>query len=257
MIVLECGLMLCLGDKYSPLNRAFVTSSVTTLRYHSSSLFCFGRSSLTALSTKWSSYINQQHRHPHGLIGQFIGEQMLRQHKPETTWSIELLNLQPTDRILEIGSGAGRGLALALQQSPQGHIIGLDLSTTMVHAAARRNRAAHRAGHLSLLRGDIVALPFQDHHFDKIVSVHTFYFWPEPNALFGQILRLLRVGGRLVTTFATAHTVRSGKRQFWPLHDQAQMLLQDLQQQSNIRAGLLFGPDSRQFNNIAIVIDKL
>jgi ubiquinone/menaquinone biosynthesis C-methylase UbiE len=212
---------------------------------------------LTTLRTKWSTYIDQQHRHPHGRIGQFIGERMRRQHMPETTWSIELLKLQPTDRILEIGFGAGRGLALALQQSRHGHVTGLDLSSTMIHVAARRNRAAYRSGHLTLLRGDIVALPFQHHRFDKIVSIHTFYFWPEPYARFGQILSVLRKGGRLVTTFATARTLRSGKREYWPLHDQAQALVHDLQQHCDIQAELVFGPDSRQFNNVAIVIDKL
>jgi ubiquinone/menaquinone biosynthesis C-methylase UbiE len=211
---------------------------------------------LTALHTQWSRYITQQHRHPHGLIGQLIGEQMLRQHTPETNWSMALLTLQPTDCILDIGCGAGRGLALALHHSPHGHIVGLDLSATMIHAAARRNRGAHRAGHLSLLRGDLVALPFQDHSFDKIVSIHTFYFWPAPSTLLRHILPLLRVGGRFVTIFATAHTLRSGERVYWPLHNHAQMLVHDLHHQSEIQAELMVGPDSRQFNNVALVIDK-
>lgn len=211
---------------------------------------------MSAFSTKWSSYIDQQHRYPHGIIGQFIGEQMTRQHKPETTWSIELLNLRPTDHILEIGFGAGRGLALAFQQNPHGHVTGLDLSTTMIQAAIRRNRAAHTAGHLSLLRGDVAALPFQDNRFDKIVSVHTFYFWPEPLALFGQLLRLLRAQGRLVITFATAHTGKTGEREYWPLHTQAETLVEALQQQRDVQAKLRVGPDSRQFNNVAIVVEK-
>ena len=176
---------------------------------------------------------------------------------PETTWSIELLNLKPTDRILEIGFGAGRGLALALQHSPQGHITGVDLSTTMLAAAARRNQAAYTAGQLSLLRADIVALPFQGQPFDKIVSVHTFYFWPQPHALFLQILPLLTAQGRCVITFATAQTRSTGERAYWSLHSQAETLVQQLRQQSDIRAELLFGPDSRQFNNVAIVVDKL
>ena len=212
---------------------------------------------MTALRTKWSAYLDQQHRHPSGLVGQLIGERMLRQHMPETTWSIELLNLQPTDRVLEIGFGAGRGLALALQYSSQGRITGVDFSTTMIEVAARRNRAAFTTGQLSLLRADIVALPFQGQLFDKIVSVHTFYFWPQPHGLFLQILPLLTAQGRCVTTFATARTWRTGEREYWPVHDQAKTLVQQLQQQPDIRAELLFGPDSRQFNNVAIVIDKL
>ena len=212
---------------------------------------------MATLRTKWSAYLDQQHRHPNGRIGQFIGERMLHQHTPETTWSIELLNLQSTERVLEIGFGAGRGLALALQRSPQGHVTGVDLSTTMIEVASRRNRVARMAGQLFLLRGDIVALPFQDKYFDKIVIVHTFYFWPEPYTLLLQTLRLLTSQGRFVTTFATANTRSTGEREYWPLHAQAETLVQQLQQQPDIRAELLFGPDSRQFNNVAIVVDKV
>ena len=211
---------------------------------------------MTALRTIWASYLDRQHQHPHGLIGQFVGEQMLRQHRSETTWSIELLNLQPTDRVLEIGFGAGRGLALALEHSPRGHITGVDLSTTMIQVAARRNRSARHAGLLSLLCGNIVALPFRGQRFNKIVSVHTFYFWTEPLALFEQILSLLTAPGRLVTTFATAQTHGTGEREYWPLHRQAETLVEQLQQQASIHAELRSGPDSRQFNNVAIVIDK-
>lgn len=182
---------------------------------------------------------------------------MLRQHAPETTWSVELLDLQPTDRVLDIGFGAGRGLALALRRSPQGHVTGIDLSTTMIEVAARRNRVARMAGQLALLRGDIIALPFQEQRFDKVVSVHTFYFWPEPYALFLQILPLLTTHGRAVTTFATAHTLNTGEREYWPLHHQAETLVQQLQQHPDLRVELIGGPDSRQFNNVAIVIDKL
>jgi SAM-dependent methyltransferase len=211
---------------------------------------------VAALSARWSAYIDQQHRSPTGLIGCLIGERMRRQHAPETAWSVDLLDLQPTDRVLEIGFGAGRGLALALRQAIQGRVIGMDLSATMIQAALRRNRAALAGGRLTLLRGDIARLPFGNHQFDKILSIHTLYFWPDPHAICHNLIKLLTHGGRLVSTFATAHTLPSGEQVYWPLHQRAEGLVRDIQQQAGIAAQLAHGPDSRQYNNVAIVIDR-
>ncbi len=212
---------------------------------------------MATLRTPWSAYIDKQHRYPTGLIGQIIGERMVRQHAPETAWSIALLELRPADRVLEIGCGAGRAIALALKHGLNQQIVGFDLSATMIQSAARRNEAAHRRGQLALLRGDIAELPFHDRHFDKIVSIHTFYFWPNPRAIVDQIVALLVVGGRAVTTFATAHTDSTGVRTYWPLHARAQALVGELNHEHGIRATLECGPDSRQFNNVALLIKKL
>lgn len=212
---------------------------------------------MTALSARWSACVDHHHRYPTGLFGWLIGERMRRQHAPETEWSVDLLHLQPTARVLEIGFGVGRGLALTLQQAVQGHVTGIDLSATMIQAARRRNRAALADGRLALLRGDIAQLPFGNQQFDKIFSIHTFYFWPDPSAICQQLISLLGHGGRLVSTFATARTLPNGKRVYWPLHHHAEAVVREVQQQTNVVAHLAYGPDSRQYNNVAIVIDKI
>jgi SAM-dependent methyltransferase len=148
-----------------------------------------------ALRAQCATYVDQQHRYPTGLVGQIIGERMHRQHAPETEWSIELLQLQPTDRILEIGFGAGRGLVLSLEQAHQGRITGVDLSATMIRAAARRNRTAFERGQLMLVRGNLATLPFGETVFDKLFSIHTFYFWPDPRAVCQRLVGLLAHSG--------------------------------------------------------------
>jgi SAM-dependent methyltransferase len=208
------------------------------------------------LRAQWSSYIDRQHRFPTGLVGQLIGERMLRQHAPETAWGIELLNIQPADRILEIGFGAGRGLKLALAQAHQGHLTGVDLSPTMIRAAARRNRAAIERGRLLLLCGNLVALPFGEARFDKLFSLHTFYFWPDPRAVCTRLAGLLAYGGRLVSAFATARRLANGDWSYWEVHARAEALVEEFDRRPGLTARLLRGPDSRQFNNVAIVIDR-
>jgi SAM-dependent methyltransferase len=201
------------------------------------------------------AYIDRQHRHPSGLIGQLISERMIRQHAPETKWTLELLNIQPADRILEVGFGAGHGLTLVLDRAKHGQVTGMDLSPTMIQAAARRNRTALLRGKLALLRGDIANLPFGQHRFDKLFSIHTFYFWPDPYAVLAHLISLLAPGGRLVSTFATARRLPNGEWDYWDVQSSAEALIQEFEQYSGCRASLRRGPDSREYNNVAIVID--
>jgi ubiquinone/menaquinone biosynthesis C-methylase UbiE len=211
---------------------------------------------VTVLHAKWSAYVDQQHRSPSGLIGQLIGERMRQQHAGETDWSVDLLHLQPTDRVLEIGFGAGRGLALALAQIHQRRVTGIDLSPTMLRAAARRNRTAIERGQLILVRGNVANLPFGEQLFDKLFSIHTFYFWPHPSGVCTHLVSLLAQGGRLVSTFASARKLPNGEWSYWEVHHLAEALVREFDQYPNITATLLYGPDSREYNNVAIVIDK-
>lgn len=212
---------------------------------------------IAQLRRAWSAYLDGQHREPRGAVGRIVGRRMLRQHAPETAWSLGLLQLRPADRVLELGFGAGRALALALAQAHQGHITGVDRSPTMLRVAARRNRAAIERGRLALARGDIAALPLAGPRFDKLLSIHTFYFWPDPQAICAELAGLLAPGGRLVSTFATARRLPGGAWQVWEIQRTAEALVAALDQQPGISAALLEGPDSREFNNVAIVMDRI
>lgn len=211
---------------------------------------------MVAIRSRWTTFLDDQHRYPTGLAGQLIGERMLRQHMPETTWSVDQLQIQPIDRVLEVGFGAGRAIALAAQQAPHGQVIGIDLSATMIQAAHRRNRVALRARRVALLRGSIAALPFADQQFDKILSIHTLYFWPDPLAICADLVRVLKPGGTLIVTFATAQRGSTGEWRYWPLQREVEALVQQLQQWQLASVTLQDGPPSRQYNNVALVLQK-
>lgn len=208
------------------------------------------------MRTAWSTTIDRQHRLPHGLLGRLVGEKMVRQHQPETDWTVELLDLQPHDRILELGCGTGRGLVLAARAAGLSHIVGMDLSPTMLRSATHRLRRAGQRERVSLLRGDLEALPYADGSLDKIWSVHTFYFWAHPEAVFADLLRVLAPDGRIVVTLATGTVGSLGDDQFWPLHQKVEALVGALNSWPEISVELQRGPNSRQFNNVAIVLRK-
>jgi ubiquinone/menaquinone biosynthesis C-methylase UbiE len=206
------------------------------------------------LKARFDTFLNNQHRCPTGLVGRLVGEKMLHQHQPETDWTVSQLALQPTDQVLEIGFGAGRAIKLMAELVTQGHIYGIDLSQAMLQSASQRNAQAIRAERVTLQLGNITSLPFADQQFDKILSIHTLYFWSNiPQTLQG-IIRILKPGGTLILALATAKTGPDGKRTFGPLQAiLEEQVVPGMQQIGFSTAHLVQGPDSRQFNTVAVI----
>src|SRR5579884_2659368 len=159
---------------------------------------------------------NQQHRCPRGIVGWLVSEQMVRQHRPETAWTIDLLHIQPTDTVLEIGFGAGEGVRLAALKACDGRVMGIDLSEDMVRVAKRRNARAVKAERVVLSQGTVTALPFQDQQFDKIMTIHTVYFWSEIFQALSELYRVLKPEGRVVITLSTGRINAQGEVEIWP-----------------------------------------
>jgi ubiquinone/menaquinone biosynthesis C-methylase UbiE len=201
--------------------------------------------------TAWvEPLLGKQYRCPTGLLGQAVGNKMVRQHAPETAWTIALLDIKPTDCILEIGFGAGRAIELIAAQIPQCAIAGIDLSPTMVQASRRRNAQAMKAGRADLRRGTVENLPFQDQQFDKIFSIHSLYFWSEPLLAVAEIARVLRPGGLLALTFSP------GKVDAEPdeyTQKMVEHLITGMQRVGFTSADLAPGPNSRQFQTAAVI----
>lgn len=145
--------------------------------------------------------LDEQYRTPRGLSGMLIGQDMLRQHRPENRWTLSLLDVKPTDHILEIGSGPGLLLHLTSRQLHGGQVWGLDLSRSMVRLACLHNWPAVLQGKVRLRAGNAAHLPFGKERFDTVVSVHSIYFWKDPLQVLQETLRVLKPGGKLVLTF--------------------------------------------------------
>lgn len=194
--------------------------------------------------------INQQYRRPSGPVGRFIGATMVRQHEPEVQWTLSLLELAPTDQVLEAGCGAGRALELAVPHVPAGHVTGIDYSATMVKVSRRRNARAIAAGRLEVVQADLMHLPFAPSRFDTVWSIHTIYFWPDQTQVLTEFAHVLKPGGQLVLTFSPGKVGSSEAREVL-----AKIEEQDLpaMRQQGFSAELRQGPASRQFQTCAIV----
>lgn len=146
-------------------------------------------------------FLARQGRCPTGLLGAVVGRIMAHETARENAAAVDLLNLGSTDHVLEVGFGHGRTLGEIVNRVPRGFVAGVDASPDMLRLATRANRSAIAHGLLEVEEADSQALPFPDQHFDKLLSVHTLYFWNDPLIELREFRRVLRDSGRLVLGF--------------------------------------------------------
>jgi ubiquinone/menaquinone biosynthesis C-methylase UbiE len=131
---------------------------------------------------------------PKGALGR-LGGQLMSQDRWLPVWVLDLLEIHPSDSILEVGSGPGVGLQIAAARAHRGKIAGVDLSETMLEMAHRRNRALIEAGLMELHLGSAEELPFDDAIFDEAMTMNSLHLWPNPVSGLKEIKRILRPGG--------------------------------------------------------------
>ena len=146
-----------------------------------------------------ASLVSQFHR-PRGVGGRLAGWVMAHRasNRQRSVWVVSLLDVRPTDRVLEIGFGPGIAIAELARLATRGRIYGIDHSEVMVRLAARRNAAAVRAGRVELLHTSVEELPSFDQPLDVVLAVNSLGFWPDPATRLRELRGLLREGGRMV-----------------------------------------------------------
>jgi SAM-dependent methyltransferase len=148
----------------------------------------------------WASHggLAQFHQ-PTGAIGHVAGWVMGRRSSnvARNRWAVQLLDVQPTDHVIELGCGPGVAIAALATRTVRGLVVGVDHSQVMIRQARRRNRAAVRAGRVRLIHTPVQGLSISDGPFDAALAVNTVGMWPDPAARLGELARLLRPGGRI------------------------------------------------------------
>lgn len=148
--------------------------------------------------------------HPTGLLGRLGGRIMARTNRDTVRRAIALLEIQPNDRVLEIGFGPGVGIELLARAATSGQVAGIDPSIEMLRQARARNAEAVAAGRVALRLGSAESLPFDDSSFDKALATNSMQLWPDTLVGLRELGRVLRPGGRLVLSF-TRHSRQSRK----------------------------------------------
>jgi len=148
-------------------------------------------------------FIAKQARNARGLLGRVVAFIMARETWSQNLRAMDVLGINQSDHILDLGCGHGRSLAELATRASMGHVVGADPSELMVEIAARRNRPLIEAGRVDVVLATVESLPFPDDVFDKVLCVHVLYFWKDLDMSLREIARVLRPGGRLGLLFRT------------------------------------------------------
>ena len=106
-------------------------------------------------------------------------------------------DLRPGETVLDLGSGGGIDVLLSARRvGPSGRAIGLDMTDDMLELA-RRNAAAAGATNVEFVRGTIEAMPLADASVDVVISNCVINLSSDKDAVFREIARVLRPGGRM------------------------------------------------------------
>jgi SAM-dependent methyltransferase len=126
-------------------------------------------------------------------------------------WAVDVLDVQPGDRVLEVGCGHGVAVSLIcerlggpgdvdvpLHHPAGGSIVAIDQSPKMIEAATRRNAEHVASGKASLQTVALADADFGHASFDKVLAVHIGVFLRgRPDRELAVVARSLAPGGRL------------------------------------------------------------
>src|SRR4029078_3231594 len=110
---------------------------------------------------------------------------------------IAVADLHPGERVLELGSGGGIDVLLSAKRvGPTGRAFGVDMTDEML-ALAQANAAQAGATNVEFLKGHIEAIPLPAESIDVVISNCVVNLAADKPAVFAEIARVLRPGGRI------------------------------------------------------------
>jgi ubiquinone/menaquinone biosynthesis C-methylase UbiE len=137
---------------------------------------------------------------PKGVLGRLGGIIMARTNQKCAAWVVNLLDIRPGDKVLEVGCGPGVGIELLTRLTSAGYVAGIDISVEMIEQAKARNANGIKS-RVDLRYGSVENLQFEDNLFDKALAINSMQVWPDALTGLREIRRVLKAGGSVALGF--------------------------------------------------------
>ncbi len=127
------------------------------------------------------------------------GPKMENHHLDITEKTMRRMGLRPGERVLDLGCGSGwatRLLARLVSEGPAGfgQVVGLDISDEMIRQA---RTASKDFDNVMFVVGSATQIPWEENFFDKVLSVESFYYYPDQDRALAELFRVMAPRGRL------------------------------------------------------------
>jgi ubiquinone/menaquinone biosynthesis C-methylase UbiE len=125
--------------------------------------------------------------------GRLLMGAMVPRMADEHRMALEMLDLGPGDRVLDMACGPGNFTRRFAREAEQGLVVGIDASATMLARAVDEGVPDE----VAYIRGDASDLPFAGATFDAVCCFAALYLIEDPMAAIDEIVRVLAPGGRV------------------------------------------------------------
>ncbi len=124
------------------------------------------------------------------------GEEMQDHHISIAGQTIDGMALKPGDRVLDLSCGVGWATRLLAQavEGGLGIAVGVDISEEMI---ARARVASRDVENILFAISSADEIPWRDDYFEKALSIESFYFYHDQEAVLRELYRVLTPGGSL------------------------------------------------------------
>ncbi len=135
---------------------------------------------------------------PQGDAGTEMLSKMNESHYAVSGWGMAHFALAPHDRILDIGCGGGETLSRLAAMAEDAMLYGADYSPVSVAASKQHNAAWIADGKMQIFEASVEQLPFPANFFQRIITVESFYFWPDPLENLREVYRVAAHGSQFL-----------------------------------------------------------
>jgi ubiquinone/menaquinone biosynthesis C-methylase UbiE len=122
------------------------------------------------------------------------GDEMEDHHSDITDQTLALMDIQPADRILDLGCGTGWAARRMARVAASGEIVGLDVADVMLK---RGEETSREFKNIRYVWGSAEKIPAEDGYFSKVLSVESFYYYADQAKALDELRRVMAPKARL------------------------------------------------------------